>query len=45
VKTADELWQEIDRYAVRPGTVVLWWLYQAGVVCKTPAGVVAIIDP
>jgi hypothetical protein len=45
VKSADELWQEIDRYTVRPGTVVLWWLYQAGVVCKTPAGVVAVIDP
>ena len=45
MKSADELWQEIDRYTVRPGTVVLWWLYQAGVVCKTPAGVVAVIDP
>ena len=45
VKSADELWQEIDGYAVRPGTVALWWLYQAGVVCKTPGGVVAVIDP
>ena len=45
MKSAEELGQEIDRYTVRPGTVVLWWLYQAGVVCKTPAGVVAVIDP
>ena len=45
MKSADELWREIDQYTVRPGTVVLWWLYQAGVVCKTPAGVVRSSTP
>ena len=45
MKSADELWREIDSAAVADGTVMLWWLYQAGVVCKTPGGVVAVVDP
>lgn len=30
---------------VPPGRIALWWLGQAGFVIKTPAGVVAAIDP
>jgi L-ascorbate 6-phosphate lactonase len=45
VKTPTELWREIEQARVRPGTVVFWWLYQAGVAIKTPGGTIALIDP
>jgi len=39
------LWEEIEAYAVPPGCVTLWWLYQAGFVLKEPGGAVIAIDP
>jgi len=45
VKTSTELWQEIHHVPVRPGTVALWWLYQAGIVLKTPGGKIVVVDP
>jgi L-ascorbate 6-phosphate lactonase len=45
MKTPTELWQEIERATVRPGTIAVWWLYQSGLACKTPGGTVAIVDP
>jgi L-ascorbate 6-phosphate lactonase len=44
-KTATELWQEIQRATVQPGTLALWWLYQSGVLLKTSGGTVVVIDP
>jgi L-ascorbate 6-phosphate lactonase len=41
----DELWQEIKRHTVSPGTTTIWWLYQAGIVVKSPGGTVLAIDP
>lgn len=32
----DSLWPEIQDFAVAPGTVTMWWLYQSGVVMKSP---------
>lgn len=40
-----ELWSEITATTVPDGRMVLWWLYQAGILVKTPAGVVALVDP
>lgn len=37
--------QEIARHTVPPGNVTLWWLGQSGVVIKSPAGKVVVIDP
>ena len=45
MKTASELWEEIRQAAVRPGTVALWWLYQAGLVLKTPGATIVAVDP
>jgi L-ascorbate 6-phosphate lactonase len=45
VKTPVELWREIERTEAGPGTLVLWWLYQAGVVLKSPGGTIIVIDP
>jgi L-ascorbate 6-phosphate lactonase len=45
MKTPAQLWREIEQTRVRPGTVVLWWLYQSGVAVKTPGGTVALVDP
>jgi L-ascorbate 6-phosphate lactonase len=45
MKTPTQLWQEIEQTSARPGSLILWWLYQAGVVCKTPGGTIAIVDP
>jgi L-ascorbate 6-phosphate lactonase len=42
---ATQLWGRIDDTAVAPGTVSLWWLYQAGLVVKSPGGTVVAIDP
>ncbi|MDA8311253.1 MAG: MBL fold metallo-hydrolase [Actinomycetota bacterium] len=39
------LWSEIDRYEVSRGTLVLWWLYQAGIVVKSPGGTIVAVDP
>ena len=45
MKTSTELWQEICEVTVAPGTVTLWWLYQAGIVVKTPGGTIVVVDP
>jgi L-ascorbate 6-phosphate lactonase len=37
-------WSEIDRLPVADGTLAAMWLYQAGFVFKTPAGVSVMID-
>jgi L-ascorbate 6-phosphate lactonase len=39
------VWQEIGEYEVSSGTAVIWWLYQAGIVVKSPGGIVLAIDP
>lgn len=39
------LWQRIEDTDVRPGTLVFWWLYQAGIIVKTPGGTKIAIDP
>ena len=39
------LWSKIVDLAVEPGTVALWWLYQSGVVLKSPGGTVLAVDP
>ncbi len=41
----DELWQEIKQHTVSAGTTTIWWLYQAGIVVKSPGGTVLAIDP
>ncbi len=43
--TSANLWQEIATTRVRPGTLVLWWLYQSGVVLKSSGGTVVAVDP
>ena len=45
MKTATKLWQDIRECVVRPGTLTVWWLYQARLVVKTPGGMIAAIDP
>lgn len=45
MRPPSELWQEIAEYEVPPGTAVIWWLYQAGIVVKSPGGTVLAIDP
>ncbi len=45
MKTPTQLWHEIEQTQARAGTVVLWWLYQSGVACKTPGGTVVLVDP
>ena len=45
MKNAAELWQEIKAAEVRPGTLSLWWLYQTGLVLKTPGGTTVVVDP
>jgi L-ascorbate 6-phosphate lactonase len=39
------LWQEISNTVVHPGTMTIWWLYQAGVVVKSPGGTIVLVDP
>jgi len=41
----EKLWQEIKQRDVSEGTVTVWWLYQAGIVVKSPGGTVLAIDP
>ncbi|MGO9584315.1 MAG: MBL fold metallo-hydrolase [Acidimicrobiales bacterium] len=43
--TPGSLWQEIETTRVRAGTLVLWWLYQAGVVFKSSGGTIVAVDP
>jgi L-ascorbate 6-phosphate lactonase len=43
--TPEQLWHEISQYEVVEGTVTIWWLYQAGLVVKSPGGTVLAIDP
>jgi L-ascorbate 6-phosphate lactonase len=45
MKTTTQLWEEITTTVVRPQTLAMWWLYQAGIVVKSPAGAVVLIDP
>jgi L-ascorbate 6-phosphate lactonase len=45
MKSAHELWQEIDAREVAEATLVVWWLYQAGIVVKSPGGAMIAIDP
>ncbi len=45
MKSPAELWQEIDSAKVEPETLALWWLYQAGIVLKSPAGTIVAVDP
>jgi L-ascorbate 6-phosphate lactonase len=45
MKSATQLWQEIEATSAAPGTLVLWWLYQAGLVFKTPGGKIVVVDP
>ena len=40
-----KLWDEVQEKVVAPGTLSLWWLYQAGVLIKSPGGAVIAIDP
>jgi L-ascorbate 6-phosphate lactonase len=44
-KSAAALWAEIAAATVRPRTVTMWWLYQAGLALKTPAGTIVLVDP
>ena len=45
LKTTTELWREISQATVRPGTLAVWWLYQAGVAVKSPQGKIVLVDP
>ena len=39
------LWEEIESTDVSPGTLVMWWLYQSGVIFKSSGGTVIAVDP
>jgi L-ascorbate 6-phosphate lactonase len=39
------LGDEVEERAVPTGTLAFWWLYQAGLVVKSPGGTVVAIDP
>jgi L-ascorbate metabolism protein UlaG (beta-lactamase superfamily) len=43
--SAAPVWQDILRTQVEPGTLTLWWLYQAGFAVKSPQGTVVLVDP
>src|SRR5260370_39447585 len=45
MKSPVELWQEMESAQVEPGTLSFWWLYQAGIVLKSPAGAIVAVDP
>ncbi|MHB0859336.1 MAG: MBL fold metallo-hydrolase [Anaerolineae bacterium] len=40
-----ELTQSIRDTQVKPGTLAMWWISQAGFVYKTPSGTVLYVDP
>lgn len=42
---ATSLWPTIRADVVPPGTVGIWWLYQAGFVIKSPGATMIAIDP
>jgi L-ascorbate 6-phosphate lactonase len=44
LKTATELWHEVEQTTVGAGTLTLWWLYQSGIILKTPGGTIAVVD-
>lgn len=37
--------QQIKAHPTPPGAVTLWWLGQAGFILKSPAGIIAALDP
>jgi L-ascorbate 6-phosphate lactonase len=39
------LWQNIVDHAVPTGNITLWWLGQAGLIVKSPAGTLVALDP
>lgn len=45
MKTPSDLWNEICDFRVRPKTIAMWWLFQAGFVLKSPGGSIIIVDP
>jgi L-ascorbate 6-phosphate lactonase len=45
MKSPATLWAEITATTVRPRTLTMWWLYQAGLALKTPAGTIVLVDP
>jgi L-ascorbate 6-phosphate lactonase len=45
MKSSTQLWQEIEETEVDAGTLAFWWLYQAGIVLKSPAGTIVAVDP
>lgn len=45
VPATTQLWDEIVGTAVAPATLSLWWLYQSGLVIKSPGGTLVCIDP
>lgn len=45
MRSPNELWEEISAHQVAAGTISVWWLYQAGLVLKSPGGTILAIDP
>jgi L-ascorbate metabolism protein UlaG (beta-lactamase superfamily) len=45
MKSSAQLWREIQQTEVSAGSLAFWWLYQAGIVLKSPAGVIVAVDP
>jgi L-ascorbate 6-phosphate lactonase len=45
MKSPDQLWQEIAETEVAEGTLAFWWLYQAGIMLKSPGGTIIAVDP
>jgi L-ascorbate 6-phosphate lactonase len=45
MKSPALLWREVEETEVGPGTLAFWWLYQAGILVKSPAGTVIAVDP
>lgn len=45
MKSSAQLWQEIEKTDVGEGTLAFWWLYQAGIVLKSPGGTILAVDP
>jgi L-ascorbate 6-phosphate lactonase len=39
------LWEEVESTEVSTGTLSMWWLYQSGVIFKSPGGTVIAVDP
>lgn len=39
------LWKQIEGHKVAPKTLAFWWLYQAGIVVKSPGGTIVAVDP